>query len=35
MTFATNYLGHFLLKELLLDLMSPKSRIINVSSEAY
>lgn len=35
MTMAANHLGHFLLTESLINMMSKKSRIINVSSEAH
>ena len=35
LTFATNYLGPFLLTRLLLDRMSPTGRIINVASRAH
>lgn len=33
--FATNYLGHFLLTNLLLPLMEPTGRVINVSSDMH
>jgi len=33
--FATNYLGHFLLTQLLLPHMAPNGRIINVSSDMH
>jgi len=35
LTFATNYLGPFLLTRLLLDRMTPTGRIINVASRAH
>ncbi len=35
LTFATNYLGPFLLTRLLLDRMNPASRIINVASRVH
>lgn len=34
-TFATNHVGHFLLTTLLLPILSPGGRVINVSSSAH